>query len=152
MLVQIKWSRLFAGFFSEVVAKSRTNACPDQVVKTVCWFFSEVVARSRTNACPNQGLKTLCWFFFQKLLRGQEPTLVQIKKSRFFAGFFFQKLLVGQEPMFVQIKRSRLFAGLFLEVIARSRTNACPNQVVKTVYFFPNQKHLDDYNLIYFAP
>ncbi len=48
------------GLFLEVVGRSRTNACPDQAVKTVCWFFSEVVVRSRTNVCPDQGLKTLC--------------------------------------------------------------------------------------------
>jgi hypothetical protein len=29
MLVQIKWSRLFIGLFSEVVGRSITNACPD---------------------------------------------------------------------------------------------------------------------------
>jgi hypothetical protein len=52
MLVQIKGSRLFAR------------------------FFLEVVARSKTNACPNQRLKTLSSFFFQMLLLGQEPTLV----------------------------------------------------------------------------
>jgi hypothetical protein len=66
MLVQIKRSRLFAGLFSEVVARSRTKACLDQ------------------------GLKTLCWVCFQKLLLGQEPMLVQIKGSRFFARFFLE--------------------------------------------------------------
>jgi hypothetical protein len=65
MLVEIKGSRLFAGFFSKVVARSITNACPDQGLKILCWFFiSEVVARSGTNVCLDQGLKTFCWFFF----------------------------------------------------------------------------------------
>jgi len=36
MLVQIKRSRLFAGFFSKVVTRSRTNACLDQALKTLC--------------------------------------------------------------------------------------------------------------------
>jgi hypothetical protein len=40
MLVQIKGSRLFAGFFSEVLARSRTNACLDQGLKTLRYFFS----------------------------------------------------------------------------------------------------------------
>jgi hypothetical protein len=53
MLVQIKCSRLFVGYFSEVVAKSVTNVCPDQV------------------------LKTFCWFFCHKLLLGQEPMFDQ---------------------------------------------------------------------------
>jgi len=65
MLVQIKGSRLFAGFFSEVVARSKTNACLDQGLKILCSFFLEVVARSVTNACPNQVLKTFCWLFFR---------------------------------------------------------------------------------------
>ncbi len=88
MLVRIKGSRLFVGFFSKVLARSRTNACPDQGLKIVCWFFFnkfflsqepmlvqikgsrlfagyflEVFARSRTNACPDQRLKTFFWFF-----------------------------------------------------------------------------------------
>jgi hypothetical protein len=61
MLV-IKRSRLFAGLFSEVVARSKTNACLDQVVKTIYWFFSEIVTRSRTNVCPNQVVKTVYFF------------------------------------------------------------------------------------------
>jgi hypothetical protein len=65
MLFHIKGSRLFASLFSEVVAKSRTNACPDQVFKTLCWVFLEIVARSRTNVCLDQVLKNLCWFFFR---------------------------------------------------------------------------------------
>jgi hypothetical protein len=63
MLVQIKRSRLFASFFSKVVGRLRTNACPDQ------------------------RLKILCWFFFQKSFLGQEPMFVQIKGSTLFAGF-----------------------------------------------------------------
>ncbi len=82
--------KTLCGFFLQVVARSIINACPNQVLKTLCWFFPEVVARSITNACPDQVLKTLCWFFSHKLL-------------------------LGQEPMF-------------------------------------DQEHLDDYNLIYFAP
>ncbi len=86
--------------------------------------------------------------------------LVQIKRSRLFAGFFFrsccqvknqclsissgqdsllvcfQKKLLSQEPMLVQIKRARLFAGLFSEVVARSRTNVCPDQAGKTLCWF----------------
>jgi hypothetical protein len=55
MLVQIKWSRLFIGLFSEVVGRSRTNACSDYVVKNVYFtgLSSEVVGRSKTNACPD---------------------------------------------------------------------------------------------------
>jgi hypothetical protein len=59
--------------------------------------------------------------------------LVQIKGSRLFTGFVFQKLLLGQKPMLVQIKCSRLFAGFFSEVVARSRTNVCPDQVLKSL-------------------
>jgi hypothetical protein len=36
MLVQIKGSRFFTHFLLEVVARSRTNACPNQVLKTLC--------------------------------------------------------------------------------------------------------------------
>jgi hypothetical protein len=66
--------------------------------------------------------------------------------------------------MLVQIKGSRLFTSFFLEVVARSITNACLDQVLKILcWFFSHklllgqesmldQKHLDDYNLIYFAP
>jgi hypothetical protein len=61
--------------------------------------------------------------------------LVPIKGSRLFAGFF-EKFLLGQEPMLVRIKGSRLFAGFFLEVFVRSRTNACPHQGLKIVYWF----------------
>jgi len=66
MFVQIKGSRLFVGFFFlEVVARSITNACPNQGLKIFCWFFLEVVARLGTNACRDQVLKNLCWFFFK---------------------------------------------------------------------------------------
>ncbi len=69
MLVQIKGSRLFARFFSEFVAKSKTNACPNQGLKTLWWFFFlEVIDRSKTNVCLDQVFKTFCYFFFQKLL------------------------------------------------------------------------------------
>jgi hypothetical protein len=63
MFVEIKRSRLFVGFFSEVVARSKTNACPYQAQD-----FLLVV--------------------FQKLLLGQELMFVQIKGLRLFVGFF----------------------------------------------------------------
>jgi hypothetical protein len=71
---------------------------------------------------------------------------------------FFEKFLLGQKPMLVRIKGSRLFAGFFSKVLTRSKTNACPDQGLKIVcwfffyLFFPNQEHLDDYNIIYFSP
>ncbi len=74
--------------------------------------------------------------FFQKLLLGQEPMLVEIKGSRLFVGFSFQKLLLGQEPILVHIKGSKLFVGFLLEVVARSGTNACQDQVLKTLCWF----------------
>jgi len=64
MLVEIKCSRIFAGFFSKVVARSITNVCPDQK------------------------LQDSLLVFFHKLLLGREPMLVQTKGSRLFTGFF----------------------------------------------------------------
>ncbi len=63
-------------------------------------FISKVLARSITNACVDQGLKTVCWVFFQKFLLSQEPMLLWIKGLRLFA-IFFQKRLLSQEPMLV---------------------------------------------------
>jgi hypothetical protein len=136
MLVQIKGSRLFAGYFLEVFARSRTNACPDQRLKTFFLvFFIEVLARSRTNACPNQGLKIVCWFFFRSSCSVKNQCLFG-SRAQDCLLVFFQKFLLGQKPMLVRIKGSRLFVGFFLEVLARSKTNACLDQGLKIICWF----------------
>jgi hypothetical protein len=111
MVIGINGSRLFARFFLEVLARSRTNGCRDQWFKIVCSFF----------------LRSFCLVKNQCLSgsRVQDCLLV-----------FFQKFLLGQEPMVVGITGSRLFARFFLEVFARLRTNACPDQGFKIFYWF----------------
>ncbi len=101
-----------------------------------CWFFSEVVARSKTNTCLDQRFKTLCWFVFQKLLLGQESMLVQIKCSRIFTGFFSKVVTKSRTNACLDQAVKTLCQFFFSKVVARSRTNACPDQTVKTLCWF----------------
>jgi hypothetical protein len=105
-------------------------------------LFSKVVGRSRTNACPNQGLNTLCWFFFQKLLLGQEPMFVHIKCSRLFVGFF-PKVVVRSGTNVCPDQVFKTFCWCFFpKVVARSGINACPNQGLNILCWFFFQKLL----------
>jgi hypothetical protein len=135
MLVRIKGSRLFAGSLKKVLVWSRTNARPNQGLKIVCWFFKKIIVRSRTNACSDQGLKIVCWFFKKSSCSVKNQCLSE-SRAQDCLLVFFQKFLLGQKPMLVRIKGSRLFVGFFSEVLARSKTNACPDQGLKIVCWF----------------
>ncbi len=122
-------------FFLEVLARSRTNACPDPGLKTLCWFFLEVLARSRTNGCRDQWLKIVCSFFLRSSCSVKNQWLSG-SMAQDCLLVFFEKFLLGQKPMLVRIKGSRLFAGFFSKVLTRSRTNGCRDHRLKIVCSF----------------
>ncbi len=142
MLVRIKGSRLFAGFFWEVLARSRINVCSDQGLKIVCWFFFrssclvnnqclfesraqdcllvffwEVLARSRTNACRDQGFMIVCWFFFWEVLAQSRTNACPDQRLKIVCWFFLRIFCSIKNQCLFGSRAQDCFLVSFLEVL-----------------------------------
>ncbi len=137
MFVQIKWSRLFLlVFFRRCCQVKNQHLSRLKAQDCLLVFFLEVVVRLRTSACPDQMLKTLCWFFFKSCYQVKNQCLSRSRAQYSLMVFFFKSCCQVNNQCLSKSSGQDSLLVFFLEVVVRLRTNVCPYQAGKTLCWF----------------